>query len=75
MQRDVARSQALTLREWADVWERESRVGGALGFAEVAFRLRNAATQIERVASGDHQTVEPSQDLTVTPDTTEFRDG
>ena len=63
------------MREWADVWEREARVDAGLGFAEVAFRLRNAATQIERVASGDHQTVEQSQDMVVTPDTTEFRDG
>lgn len=44
MQADVAKSQAATLRGWADIWRQESESGTS----EIGFLLDRAARQIDR---------------------------
>ena len=49
---DIARSQAATLREWSDIWERDARAGVGEGASEVAFLMARVASQIDRALGG-----------------------
>ena len=53
VQRDTALAQASTLREWADTWDRDAKVGQTECYGEVSFLLRRTATQIVRAATGE----------------------
>jgi len=66
----VARAQAGTLREWAEVYEREARAGDGRG--EVAFLMRRAARMIESIAAGDpilaeHKPMERESEIATEP--------
>ena len=56
---DISRSQAATLREWADIWERDARSGGGEGASEVAFLLARVASKIERALVGATEPAPP----------------
>jgi hypothetical protein len=48
MHPSTAKAQAHTIREWAEIWEREALTGAAEGYAEVTFLMRRSAAAIER---------------------------
>ena len=64
VQRDTALAQASTLREWADTWDRDAKVGQTECYGEVSFLLRRTATQIAAMAistSGPNETARSRQ--------------
>ena len=47
---DVAKAQAATLREWADIWENDPQIPE--GKSGVAFLLRRSAAAMTAIATG-----------------------
>jgi len=57
MNADLARAQMSTLKEWADIWHRDSQVAsGVEGYGEVVFLLRRTAAAMAKV-TGDEDAV------------------
>ena len=53
MHKSVMQAQAHTLKDWADLLERESYVGDTTGYSDVIVALRKAAFNIQKYLDPD----------------------